>query len=295
MHLLLTGASGFLGQSLCRELAAEHTLTGLWHSHEPQLPGVRLLRLDLTDHAAVTALFASEHFDAVLHTAALSDPNACQRDPDLSRRINVDATAHLAGLCAERALPLAFTSTDLVFDGQQGLYAEDAPTSPLSIYGTHKVAAEAAVLGLHPAAVVCRMPLMYGRSVPGARCFLDGMLTAAHHGEILRLFTDEFRSPANAADAAGGLLLALSTGTRGVLHLGGPERISRYRFGEIFAKVLAELGGWPGVRLQPVRQADIAMAAARPPDVSLRSDRATALGYAPDPVLAGLRRVLRGA
>lgn len=302
MRLLLTGASGFLGQTFCRELAAEHDITGLWHSREPRLPGVRLLRLDLTDQHALAGLLQRERFDAVLHAAALADPNACQREPELSLRINVQATARLADLCARHALPLAFTSTDLVFDGTAGPYAEDAPTSPVSTYGEHKVQAEAEVLARHPAAVVCRMPLMYGLPVPGARCFLDGMLDMVARGETLRLFSDEYRSPADAADAVRGLLLALSSGARGVLHLGGPERLSRLDFGRIFAQelaqtlaqTLAKAGGWPEVRLQAVRQADVPMAAARPPDVSLLCSRAFRLGYAPAPVRLGLHRVLMG-
>lgn len=298
MRLLLTGASGFLGQTFCRELAAEHDITGLWHSREPLLPGVRLLRMDLTDELALAGLLERERFDAVLHAAALADPNACQREPELSRRINVEATARLADLCARHALPLAFTSTDLVFDGTAGPYAEDASTTPVSTYGEHKARAEAEVLERHPGAVVCRMPLMYGRPVPGARCFLDGMLDMVARGETLRLFSDEYRSPADAADAVRGLVLALSSGATGVLHLGGPERLSRLDFGRIFAhelaQTLAKSNGWPEARLQAVRQAEVPMAAARPPDVSLLCGRAFRLGYAPAPVRVGLRRVLAG-
>lgn len=296
MRLLLTGASGFLGQTFCRELAAEHEITGLWHSREPRLSGVRLLRMDLTDELALAGLLERERFDAVLHAAALADPNACQREPELSLRINVQATARLADLCARHALSLAFTSTDLVFDGTAGPYAEDAPTSPVSTYGEHKARAEAEVLERHPGAVVCRMPLMYGRPVPGARCFLDGMLDMVARGETLRLFSDEYRSPADAADAVRGLVLALSSGATGVLHLGGPERLSRLDFGRIFAHelahTLAKSNGWPEARLQAVRQAEVPMAAARPPDVSLLCGRAFRLGYAPAPVREGLRRVL---
>ena len=298
MRILLTGASGFLGGVFCRELASEYEITGLCQTRPVRQRGVRALRLDLADGRALAALLREGNFDAVIHAAALSSPNLCQQEPALSRRINVEATTLLAGLCAERNLPLAFTSTDLVFDGAGSLYAEDAPPSPVSLYGEHKVLAEQAVLSRHPAGgLVCRLPLMYGRSAPGAACFLDGFLACARRGETLRLFEDEFRSPANAVDVVRGLVLLLERGARGIMHLGGPERLSRFDFGQRLQAALEalDLGGSlrPCLRIEPACQADVPMAAPRPRDVSLASSRARALGFAPATVAQALPGVLR--
>jgi len=300
MRILLTGASGFLGGVFCRELAREHEITGLCQTRQVRLPGVRTLRLDLArdgaEARALAGLLDAERFDAVVHAAALSSPNQCQREPELSRRVNVQATTLLAGLCAERGLPLAFTSTDLVFDGAQGLYAEDAAPCPLSLYAEHKVLAEQAVLARHPeGGLVCRLPLLYGRAEPGAACFLDGFLAAARRGETLRLFEDEFRSPADARDVARGLALMLARGARGILHLGGPERLSRLEFGLRLKAALDALGQGPSLNIKAARQADVPMAAPRPRDVSLSSARAAALGFAPATVAQALPGVLAPA
>ncbi len=287
MRILLTGASGFLGGIFCRELGQAHEITGLGLGR-PAPAGARGLALDLLDADALAALLDTQDFDAVVHLAALSNPNLCQQQPDASRRINLEATANLAVLCAARGLPLAFASTDLVFDGKRGLYAEDATPSPVCLYGEHKALAEEAVLSLHPqGGLVCRLPLMYGRSLPGAACFLDGMLAQARRGLPLPLFTDEFRSPADAADVARGMVLALRAGARGILHLGGPERLSRLEFGEILRDCWTQ---GPTPILAPTSQAEAPMAAPRPPDVSLRSDRASALGWRP----ASARQALPG-
>ena len=185
-----------------------------------------------------------------------------------------------------------------MFDGAGSLYAEDAPPSPVSLYGEHKVLAEQAVLSRHPAGgLVCRLPLMYGRSAPGAACFLDGFLACARRGETLRLFEDEFRSPANAVDVVRGLVLLLERGARGIMHLGGPERLSRFDFGQRLQAALEalDLGGSlrPCLRIEPACQADVPMAAPRPRDVSLASSRARALGFAPATVAQALPGVLR--
>jgi dTDP-4-dehydrorhamnose reductase len=295
MRILLTGASGFLGQTFCREHSAAHHITGLYRAHRPELPGVRLLRVDLTDHRALAQVLAADYFDACVHTAALADPNACQLDPTTSQAINVHATANVADLCAEHGVALAFTSTDLVFDGRNAPYDETAPAAPVCLYGEHKLRAEAEVLARHPKALVCRMALLYGRTVPGARCLLDGMLQAVRCGQPLRLFADEFRTPLDAADGARGIMRALTSGVSGLLHLGGPERLSRLEFGHILADVLAEIPGWPRPVLQPTIQADVAMPAPRPPDVSLNIARAAGFGFAPAPARQALRAMLAQA
>lgn len=289
MRILLTGASGFLGAIFCRVLGHAHAITGLSHGR-PAPAGASGVALDLCDGKDLTALFDSRSFDAVVHLAALSNPNLCQQQPDASRRVNLKATAHLAELCAARGLPLAFASTDLVFDGKRGLYAEDHPPCPISIYGEHKALAEEAVLSLHPSGgLVCRLPLMYGRSLPGTACFLDGFLAQARRGEPLRLFADEYRSPADAADVARGIVLAIEAGVRGILHFGGPQRLSRFEFGQTMRQCWTK---GPVPELQPMRQAEAPMAAPRPPDVSLRSEKALALGWRPASAAQALPGIL---
>ncbi|MBD1917920.1 MULTISPECIES: SDR family oxidoreductase [Cyanophyceae] len=291
-RLLITGASGFLGWHLARAAQATWQVEGTYHHHSPPLPGVKLHCIDLTDAIALKEWLAQVAPDAVIHTAALSQPNRCEQEPDLSYAMNVEATRVLAQICgdsgtdrfANRHIPFAFTSTDQVFDGQAAPYDETSPPSPISVYGRHKVEAEAIIQTAHPNAVICRMPLLYGPPSPTAECFLQGFLRTLEAGQPLHLFTDEFRTPAYVEDAAAGLLLALEKAS-GLLHLGGPDRLSRYDFG----LHLAEVFGFDKTLLVPSKQADVPMPAARPADVSSGSRRAIDLGYRPRGVVAGLR------
>ncbi|MBE9155395.1 NAD(P)-dependent oxidoreductase [Nodosilinea sp. LEGE 06152] len=290
-RLLVTGASGFLGWHLCRAAQATWQVEGTYHRHLPPLPGVTLHAIDLNDLRRVASWLSELAPDAVIHTAALSQPNRCEQAPDLSYAINVEATRVLAQVCgasgtgrsANRNIPFVFTSTDQVFDGQAPPYSEASIPNPISLYGRHKVEAETLIQALHPSAVVCRMPLLYGPPSPRAECFLQGFVRTLEAGQPLHLFTDEFRTPAYVEDAATGLLLALET--TGLLHLGGPERLSRYDFG----RRMAEVFGLKQDLIMPCKQADVAMPAARPPDVSTNSERAFALGYCPRGVIAGLK------
>jgi len=274
-RLLVTGASGFLGWHVCQLARAQWEVTGTVRTQTVTLPGVALRQVDLTDPEAIARLLDAVQPDAVIHAAARSKPNDCQQHPEATYAANVTATVALARQCGAAGVPFAFTSTDLVFDGQHAPYAEGDPVAPLSVYGQQKAQAEREVLAVHPEAVVCRMPLMFGSVPPTATTFLQFFLKALRAGEPLRVFVDEYRTPVSGATAARGLLLALQT--RGILHLGGRERVSRYEFAHLLAQVM----GLAPELLQPCQLDEMPMAAPRAADVALISDRAYALGYDP--------------
>lgn len=259
------------------------------HTHPITIPGCSMISADIGDTTQLTQLFERTQPHACIHAAALSQPNLCQLNPQLSHRINVQASGEIASHCARRGIALAFTSTDLVFDGTRAPYREEDPVCPLSLYGQHKVLAEQALAQLHPQAAICRMPLMFGPGGPAGTSFLHPLVKALVRGEALKLFVDEFRTPVSAATAAHGLLLALSSAHHGLLHLGGAQRISRYELG----LTLATLLGRPATLIEPLRQADLPMAAPRPADVSLDSSRAQQMGYPTHSLELELKRALQ--
>jgi dTDP-4-dehydrorhamnose reductase len=281
--LVITGASGFLGWHLCRRASQRWPVHGLYHCHVPELPGLALSRLDLTDAAALGAWLREIRPAAVIHTAALSLPNRCEQEPEQSAAITIEATRTLAEYCGSQAIPLVFTSTDQVFDGTAAPYDETSRPNPINTYGRHKLAAEQLLRQIHPTATICRLPLLYGPATPTAECFLQGFLRTLAAGQPLRLFVDEFRSPAYVEDGAAGLLLALDR-PGDLLHLGGPERINRYDFGLAMAAIF----GLDATLILPSYQRQVVMPAQRPADVSSDSRRAMALGYHARGVRAGL-------
>ena len=287
-RLLLTGASGFLGWQVAAHAQNEWAVVGVTCRHAVTLPrGQAAVTADLTEAAAVRRLFAEVRPDAVLHLAALADPNACQREPERSLAVNVTASVTLADACAAAGIPCVFASTDLVFDGRHAPYDETAIPSPVNLYGEHKLLAEKEMRLRCPQLTVCRLPLMYGPPGPAAQGFVATALAAWRAGKPVRLFTDEFRTPALTGAVAAGLFLALRE-RPAVLHLGGPERLSRHAFGLL----LAQLAGINPALVQPCLQTDVPMPAPRPADVSLDSRHAFTLGYHPRPAAETLRTLL---
>ncbi len=275
--VLITGSSGFLGWNCCRVAASMYDVTGVYNSHECQVPGVCYLKCDITDIDELNRLFDTVEPDIVLHTAAVAAPNRCEEDPVYSYKVNVEASVRCAELCSRHSVKMVFTSSDQVFSGNEAPYSESSPVAPLNAYGRQKAEAEIGIAEKCPDAAICRMPLMFGDAPSGATSFIIPWIEALRKGAELNLFTDEMRTPVSARDAAKGLLLAAEKMT-GVIHLGGKERLSRYEMG----LKLAQAAGLNTEFIKGCKQREIKMAAARPLDVSMDSSKAHSAGYNPE-------------
>ncbi|HEX4590789.1 MAG TPA: SDR family oxidoreductase, partial [Gemmataceae bacterium] len=240
MRWLLTGATGLLGGYVLRQLRSESIVA--WSgSQQSDVLGVPLIRADLADSAAVAAAFSAAAPDVVIHAAAVARVDECRRDSDRARRINTEGSRHLAELAAERGARLVYVSTDLVFDGERGSYRESDSPSPLTVYGLTKADAETAVLTF-PRTAVARLSLLYGPCLTGRSSFFDRMVAALKQGQPIPLFADEWRTPLDLATAATALVELGRSEVTGLLHIGGPERLSRLEMGRQLAEALGVSG-----------------------------------------------------
>lgn len=275
-RILVTGISGFIGWSLANALANTHEVIGVYGTRKVQSALFSCIQVDLTQEDELVAALAAVQPDTIVHCAALSQPNQCELNPNSSFAINVAATQMLAKLSASEGIKLVFTSSDLVFDGERGNYAEDDSVNPINLYGEHKALAERVLSELCASFAICRMPIMFGTPSNGAASFIQGFLNKLNNQEPLQLFHDEYRSILHATDAVDGLIMAAEK-VSGIIHLGGKERLSRYDFGLL----LAENMGFPTALIHKSSQKDIVMPAKRAADVSLNSSFAYASSFKP--------------
>lgn len=277
--LLITGGSGFLGYHILAQATAQWDVYLIYHQHQPNYNCGHSVQCDITNYIELGNLLEDIEPDAVIHTAALTDVNYCQNNPQQSYSINVEATQNLAGLCSDLNIPFAFTSTDLVFDGKKGGYTEEDTTNPLMRYGEHKAIAEEEVLRIYPKSSVFRLPMMFGHQAASEKNYLQQLIKNLNACIPQKLFTDEYRSVCGASSIAKGLLQLFENNT-GIFHLAGAQKFSRYAF----ALVAAEVHGLNKSLIQPCLQKEVQMAAPRPADVSLNISKAAGLGYQPLPV-----------
>jgi dTDP-4-dehydrorhamnose reductase len=267
MHILVTGASGVLGHYLLRQLSRTgHRVTAWSGSTTETAFGFRITPVPLTDGEALKQSLRATRPDLILHAAAIASVAACFRSPELAWRVNAEATRELVGLASESSARLLLVSTDLVFDGGQGRYGEADEARPLSVYGRTKLAAEEAVLGYDRAGVV-RVSLLFGPALGEQRSFFDEQVAAIKAARPCRLFSDEWRTPLALSTAASALMQIAESDFTGLLHLGGPERMSRLEMGRRLAREL----GCDAASLVSVTRDSAATDEPRPRDNSLDS------------------------
>ena len=283
---LISGATGQLGSHLVRRLSAEVAPGNLllFVRQEPAEPlPERLAPVDLADFEALRRIVVEFQPTIILHVGAMTAIGECHHQPEQATRVNVTATRILADAATEIGARLIFTSTDMVFDGEGAPYRESDLPNPVSHYGRTKLAAER-VLAEYPNTITVRLPLMYGFAKPGRETTFSQQIAALKARQPLRLFTDEYRTPIWLGDAARALLGLARSELTGLIHVAGPERLSRLELIVRCAKLL-------DIRepeIEAASRLSIESAEPRPADLSLDGERLRELfpQLAPGPLRA---------
>lgn len=298
MHILITGASGLLGLNLALEAARmrqsggmagggnTHVLTGVVNSHPLRTEEFEVITADLLLPGSVERLLAEKKPDWVINCAALALVDACEADPKLAYRLNVELPEKLALHVARGGARLVHLSTDAVFDGQRGNYTEQDLPNPISNYARTKLAGEQAVARANPQAIIARVN-MFGWSLSGKRSLAEWFFYNLQAGRPLQGFTDVYFCPLLVNDLAHILLKMLETGLTGLFHVVSSDCLSKYDFG----RSLARRFSFDENLIAPASVSEGNLLAARSPNLTLSSAHlARALGDSLPTVSTGLDR-----
>lgn len=279
-RLLITGASGDVGRPLSALASHSWRTLSTFYSN-PAVGGGQPIRLDLRDRAGALAVATRFRPDVIIHAAA-SD-----RSQDMAATNRGAARSILAVAQAAGARLIAL-STDMVFDGTQPPYSEDAPRAPLTEYGAIKAENEEFFLREDPHCLIVRTSLVYDFAPPNRQA--GWLLEEATAGRRVPLFVDEVRSPIWSWNLAGALLELAEKDVAGILHVAGPQPVTRWELGAV---LLEALGFDPQAAAVPALAADVAPH--RPRDLVLDVGRAGDLLATPLLPLAAARERARPA
>lgn len=285
--VLVTGASGMLGANFM--LSAEErgwTATGVYHRHPVHFPRALAMGEDLTKESAALGIVRSVHPSWVLHCAAATDVDWCQDHPDEAWRANVLATRNLAAAAREADARFVYLSTDAVFDGTRGGYAESDSPAPVNIYGKTKWEGEKAAWEILKDPLVVRT-CIYGWSVTKNMSLAEWVLARLELGEIVPGFHDVIFSPILVNDLNEIIFDMIERKLEGVYHVTGSKAVTKYEF----ARRIARTFGFDPDSVAPISVETAQLRAPRPRNTSLRTDRArkTLKREMPD-VDSGIRR-----
>lgn len=252
-RLFVTGGAGFLGRHVVNGPASEP-----WEVIAPSSKS-----LDLRDVGSVRTMIRDWKPTAIIHTA--------YRRGD--RTTIVDATHNVTEAAERYGCRFVHVSTDALFRGRAAAYTESDEPTPMHDYGRDKADAEAIVADIDPGAAIVRTSLLFGRNELSVH---EMAIRDAITGQSrMSFFTDDVRCPALVDDLAAALVqLAERTQIRGILHLGGPDALSR----ATLATMTARRQGWDESKLRFSTIAEAGLS--RPAHVVLDSSLAGSYGLA---------------
>ncbi|HID42760.1 MAG TPA: dTDP-4-dehydrorhamnose reductase, partial [Archaeoglobaceae archaeon] len=237
-------------------------------SHKPDFG--EPIKFNLLDKELINREMKRIQPDVVLHTAALTDVDGCEREKELAFRINVEGARAVAYAVKEIGSFLIYASTDYVFDGRRGFYREYDETNPINYYGYTKLRGEEYCRDF----CIARTCVIYGaKPASGKTNFALWLVNSLQNGKEVRVVTDQFVTPTLNTNLAEMTLEIAEKGIRGIFHLAGATRVSRFEF----AQALADIFGFDRELIIPSSMKDMKWIAERPADSSLNTSKASDL------------------
>ena len=268
MRILLVGSSGMLGSNLLA-LNPGHEIYPAYLAHPAR--HAQALRLDIGEREQVLEAVQRIQPQAILHVGGMTKPAACERDPQATDRVNVQGAAHLVEAANLARARLIFLSTDLVFDHALESRNELSLVRPMSVYGQSKAQAERIIQESSRDYAIVRISVLYGWSAPHTQSFAEWALDEMRKGQRCTFFADQYRNMTYINDLAAALyeLAERAEPLNDILHIAGPEQVSRYDLGQEVAKVF----GLSSELAQRASMRGLPLAAFTPECVRLDTDK----------------------
>ncbi|TAE13601.1 MAG: SDR family oxidoreductase [Bacteroidetes bacterium] len=243
MKILVTGANGFIGQHLCHYLKdkVELTATSLSDSKLPSEWNIKFIKADLSIENEVVELIEIVVPQVVIHVAASSKPDECERQPLQAMQQNSLATLYLVNACKKLKIKhLIYFSSDFVL-GDDGPHTEEATPSPLNFYGSTKLVGEEFIKTSGLPYTIFRPVFVYGKQFSNCRgSFIQTVINQLTMGNSMRLVTDQLRTPTLVDDIVAAVYQSIVLEKYGLYHLAGSEILSPYQ-------MAVDIAEWAGL------------------------------------------------
>ncbi len=293
MKILITGSNGLLGQKLVYALAdrdgVELIATARGENRVYKKDGYIFESLDLTDKDAVSKIISSHKPDCIIHTAAMTNVDACELDPAACELNNVEVVRYLINACLPFKSHFIHLSTDFVFDGEAGPYKETDAPNPQSIYAKSKLDSEKIVEDSALPWAVLRTIIIYGVVDDSQRSnVVLWTKNSLEQKKDINVITDQLRGPTLAEDLAEACIQTALRKAQGIYHISGKEVMPIIDI----AYAVADFFNLDKAYIHPVSTAELKQPAKRPLKTGFILDKAVKdLGYKPHSLKEGLKIV----
>ena len=283
MIVLITGSNGLLGQKIVRQLLNSKVpfiASSQGENRNPDCPEEVYRKMDISSHVEISTVFQEIKPTHVIHTAALTNVDYCELNPELCYALNVESTLILINKAIEINAHFQLLSSDFIFDGENGPYAETDAPNPLSHYAKSKWQAEQLLyLGSYKNWSIVRTIIVYGQ---GHQLSRSNLILWAKESLLaqqeISVIDDQFRAPTWADDLAWACIRICQLGKLGVYNACGPETLSIY---EIVLRI-ATFYNCDKNLIKKINSKHLNQAAIRPPKTGLVLTKSlNEFGYSP--------------
>ncbi len=261
--MLITGASGLLGQFLCNYFSKTFKVTGLYHSHAYFSPNLLTKNLDLTKAEETKSYLEQYCPDFVIHTAGMTIVDECEKNPDLAFLNNVVMTKNICNSIND-SCKLIYISSDHLVTGEKSYNSEKDELNPLNVYGKTKAEAERLVQELKNSLII--RTNFYGGKTSKKLSFSNWIVNELKiHESPIRMVSDVYFSPISTPCLAYNLNEMIKANLKGIYNVAGSERLNKFEFAIEVAKIFnlsSEL-------IESINLKDLNLIAKRPKDMSL--------------------------
>jgi dTDP-4-dehydrorhamnose reductase len=271
MKYLVTGSAGLIGNQLVHDLEKSGEIVYSCYNNMKPVYGIPT-KLNLLNLEDIHKIFKKFQPDVVIHSAALTDVEKCEVDPQLANSLNVKATEVIAKEVEKISSYLMYISTDYIFDGKSGFYKETDSTNPLNNYGKTKLLGEKFIENETSKWSIIRTSTPFGVH-PFKKTFPVWVYENLKINKKINILEDQFTSPTYVPNLSKMILEITSRSLEGFFHLSGSTKISRFEFAKMIAtKLNLDLS-----LLNPVKIDNMAWKANRPIDSSLDVSKINAI------------------
>ncbi|WP_242923334.1 SDR family oxidoreductase [Pontibacter liquoris] len=293
-RILITGANGLLGQKLAQLLLPQQDVVLLATSRGENklaqvLPTLPFQSMDVTNPQQIDEVVSAFRPTHIIHTAAMTNVDECESNQAGALLLNRDAVANLVAACEKYNVHLIHVSTDFIFDGENGPYTEEAKARPVNFYGETKLQAEEIVKKARCKWAILRTVLVYGVVHDYGRSnIVLWVRDSLQAGKVIKVVTDQLRTPTLAEDLAMGCWLAAKHDAQGIYNISGSETLTPYDM----ALQVADHFGLDKALIDKASAATFSQPARRPLRTGFDISKAqNELGYQPHTFREGIRLV----
>ena len=262
MRVLVTGGTGLIGWQIVRDaLSKGNEVFYTYHNNNINSEGASALNLDIRDRKETIKIIENVNPEIIIHTAALTNVDLCEKDKEQAVQINIEGTRNVLDGCKNVKSQMIFISSSFVFDGKKPIYHEDDARNPINYYGITKLKCEEMISSSGLDFLIIRTDQPYCWTMPWQKkSTVVRLLEELKAGQVTKVPLDWYNNPTFVDNLVEAILRLVEKNKTGIYHIVGHDFVSRYEWALTMAKIFDRNKDL----VKPVKAQEIGAIAKRP-------------------------------